>query len=233
MKVLHSIITISLLFASGISAFATTVGVTTGTNPCPPAGYCTERDDAVQIDFNAAAGAGSPYTFGIATFSFSPIDQSPFVSGSVDGQYAAPPNDTTTYLTVGTPSKASSATIDFSVPISYYGLYLGSPDAYNSFDFYETGNNVTPIKTLTGNDLIPPGNGDQSLGRYINFVIDGGTVSRIVLSSSQAALETDNHAYVVATQRSGDEVPEPGTMGFLGTGLMGIVLWYRRWNAAS
>ena len=90
------------------------------------------------------------------------------------------------YLSVGSPSRTAEVSIDFSLPINYYGLYLGSPDGYNSFTFYETGNPNTPIATFTGAQLVAPGLGDQSIGRYINFRISGGSISRIVLSSSQA-----------------------------------------------
>ena len=196
----------------------TTVTFDLGGTACGPAGICTSRADADQIDFEGASS--SPFSSGIATFSFSPNNVSPFVSGSVSGEYAAPPNDTTKYLSVGSSSRTSEVTIDFSTPIEYYGLYLGSPDWYNSFTFYETGNLNNPIATFNGLQLIPPGNGDQSIGAYINFHANGGAISRIVLSSTRAALETDNHAY--------GAVPEPATMGLMGGALLGLGLLARR-----
>jgi hypothetical protein len=173
---------------------------------------------AHQINFDLA-NAPSPYVSGAARFTFSP-DDSPFVSGSLSGEYAAPPNDQTPYLSVGSPGRASVVTIDFDMPINYYGLYLGSPDSYNLFTFYETGNNVNPIASFTGHQLIPPGNGDQSVGQYLNFYVSDGSVGRLVLSSSQAALESDNHAY--------GAVPEPATMGLMGSALLGLGLYARR-----
>jgi hypothetical protein len=221
---------ISVALAVTIAAPAATVTFNTGGTACSDvnAGLCTTAASAHQIDFNSAT-APSPFVDGAATFSFSPANVSPFVTGSVGSQYAAPPNDTTQYLSVGTPGRAGEVVIDFDMGIGYYGLYLGSPDGYNLFTFFETGNNVTAIASFTGNQLIPPGQGNQSIGQYINFFANEGTIGRIVLSSSQAALETDNHAYVVA---GGDpsQVPEPATMGLMGSALTCLSLFARRWR---
>jgi hypothetical protein len=222
---------ISLALAATLAGSATTVTFDLGGSACAniAAGTCTSLGGAQQIDFDSAE-APSPFVSGNASFSFSPGNVSPFVSGSLDGQYAAPPGDQTQYLSIATPGRASSVIIDFDSPINYYGLYLGSPDAYNSFTFYGTGDNVTPVASFTGNDIIPPGNGNQSIGQYVNFYANGGTVSRIVLASTQAALESDNHAYVLAPGGEGD-VPEPATMGLMGTALASIGILFRRRKA--
>ena len=211
------LLSISLLAAS-MTAPAATITFDLGGIACAPAGICTSRADAHQIDFEGANL--SPFSSGIATFTFSPNNVTPFVSGSVAGEYAAPPNDTTKYLSIGSPSRTSEVSIDFSTPINYYGLYLGSPDAYNFFTFYETGNFNNPIATFNGLELISSGDGDQSVGRYINFYANGGSVSRVVLSSTQAALETDNHAY--------SAVPEPATISLLAGAFVGLGLLRRR-----
>jgi len=197
----------------------------------PAAGLCTAVAAAIPnlIDFDSAT-APSPFVSGAATFSFSPGNVSPFVTGSVSGQYAAPPNDQTRYLSIGSPGRAGSVIIDFSMPINYYGLYFASADAYNTFAFYETGNDITPLISFTGTQLSTALPGDQSTGQYINFYINGGTVSRIVLSSTQAALETDNHSYVRALGNDPSQVPEPATMGLMGGALTGIALVLRRRN---
>jgi hypothetical protein len=214
----HSFVTLALVMAANMTASATTVMFDLGGTACAPAGICSSEAGVHQIDFEDADG--SPYSSGIATFTFSPANVSPFVSGSVGGQYAAPPNDSSKYLSVGSPSRASEVTIDFSTPIDYYGLYLGSPDSYNVFKFYGTGDLDNPIATFTGFQLIGPGNGDQSIGGYVNFRTTGGTISRIVLSSTQAALETDNHAY--------GAVPEPATLSLMGGALAGLGIFGRR-----
>jgi hypothetical protein len=218
MKIQSTFVTTILLAAASMTASAATVTFDLGGTACGPAGLCTSKAGVHQIDFESANL--SPFSSGIATFTFSPSNVTPFVTGSVNNEYAAPPNDTTKYLSVGSPSRTGEVTIDFSTPINYYGLYLGSPDAYNLFKFYQTGNSNNPIATFTGLQLIPPGNGDQSIGAYVNFYANGGSISRIVLSSTQAALESDNHAY--------GAVPEPATMSLLGGSLVGLGLLHRR-----
>ena len=116
------------------------------------------------------------------------------------------------------------------MPISYYGLYFSSADAYNTLAFYETGNNITPLVSFTGSQLSSAVPGDQSIGQYINFFVNGGTVGRIVLSSTQAALETDNHSYIQALGNDPSQVPEPATMGLMGGALVGIAFVQRRRN---
>jgi hypothetical protein len=228
----YSFRTISLLFLIAISGFATTVSPSISETPCAnaAAGLCTGRADAYQINFDLAT-ASSSYADGMAIFTFAPGTLSPFLEGSAGGEYAAPPNDETRYLSIGSPSRAGSVIVDFLMPITYYGLYLSSPDVYNSFTFFETGNNVTPIASFTGANLIPPADGNQLLAKYIDFSITGGTVSRIVLSSSQPALESDNHAYVLALAHDPLEAPEPATMILMGSALVGIALFNRRRNS--
>lgn len=158
--------------------------------------------------------SGGVYSDGFAKYSWTGAN--PFVQGSVGGAYAAPPSDSTPYLSVGSPGLAEPVTIDFLAPIVYFGFYLGSPDTYNHIDFYSGGNS---IGSFTGAQLIAPGNGDQSLGGYVNFYASndgvsgcgnvagcGAPITQIKLSSEhRAAFETDNHAYAQAT-------PEPGTL---------------------
>lgn len=100
---------------------------------------------------------------------------------------------------------------------------------YNVFTFFETGNDVTPIASFAGDQLIPPAEGNQAVGQYVNFYVNGGTVSRIVLLSNQAALESDNHAYIQAP----GEIPEPATMGLMGSALAGLAFFVRRSRISS
>lgn len=212
----------ALLLAS-TSAFGTTVGFTTGGTACS-GGLCSSVANAHTITFDDAVAG--PYVSGLATFSYD--GGSPFLSGTAPSQYAAPPNDNTTYLSVGSPGRASTVYVDFSQGIEYYGLYLGSPDSYNSISFYSNALDLNPIATFSGSQLIPPGNGNQSVGEYVNFFVSGGLVGRVVLSSLTPALETDNHAYL---SPDASPVPEPASFGLAGIGLA-LAVFARRRKAA-
>ncbi len=158
----------------------------------------------------------SPYVDGLATYSWEAAN-SPFVQGNVSGQWAAPVADSTTFLTIGSLDRPGTVTISFSEPIRYFGLYMASPDSYNSISFFD---NAGLIRTFAGNALINPGNGDQTIADYLNFYTVGGSITEIVMSSSSAAFETDSHSY--------ETVPEPGTLGTLGLGLAVAALMARR-----
>jgi len=139
----------------------------------------------------------------------------------VDGNYASPPGDSTPYITIGSPDRPASVTIDFSTPIRYFGFYMGSPDDYNVISFYG-GPNRSLIESIYGNQLISPGGGSWDLGAFVNFYISGGTVSQIVMSSDTPAFETDSHAY--------EEIPEPGTWVLFGVGLGLAAAARTRWK---
>ncbi|MBC8165388.1 MAG: hypothetical protein H7Y20_05900, partial [Bryobacteraceae bacterium] len=88
-----------------VPASATTAVFTPGGVNCANAGICSAEVGATTITFDGlGASTLSPYVTGIATFSY--MNGSPFVNGSVSGEYAAPPNDNTDYLSIGSPNKA-------------------------------------------------------------------------------------------------------------------------------
>ena len=205
------------LAASVPSLPATTISFNFGGQSCGSAGSCTAVPGATTISFDSlTVSTPSPYTQGLLTYTWTG-SQSPFVQGSVSGQYAAPVGDTTTFLTIGTANKPATVTLSFSTPVYYFGFYMGSPDSYNSISFYD---NTTLIRSFTGDQLINPGNGDQSISDYLNFYVSGGAITQIVMSSSKAAFETDSHSYA--------GMPEPATWGALGLGLGLLALRARR-----
>jgi hypothetical protein len=201
---------------------ATTINFSLGGVNCGTARICTPDPNATTINFDSlGSSTPQPYIYGDATYTWI-APGTPFVNGSVPSQYASPPRDTTPYLSVGSPGRPGTVTIDFSQPILYFGFYLGSPDAYNEISFY--GPDLTLIQSFSGAQLINPGNGNQSLGDFVNFFISGGRVGEIVMSSVTPAFETDNHAY--------DLAPEPGTWCLLGLGLALVAAARRRFHRA-
>ncbi len=185
-----------------------------GTN-CGSAGVCTSVSGATTITFDGLAGQTGAQVFGPATYT--PVGTgSPFVNGSVGGEYAAPPGDSTDYLTLGSPSRPSAVDITFGTAMSYFGFYMGSPDSYNNvkFEFYLNGDRV---ETFSGSQLGGVANGDQSIGRYLNFNAANGNpgFTKVRMYSDAIAFETDNHAYKA--------VPNGGvTVMLLGGVLVGL-----------
>lgn len=213
----RALATLSAGFAlSFVPASAATITATPGGQACS-GGQCSLNAFAHTISFDGLDGAASPYSSGIATFSF--VGDSPFVTGDKPG-YVAPLSDTTTFLTIGSPHRPEAVTVTFASPITYYGLYIGTPDTYNLIEFFKGGTLVT---SFYGDDLLPPGDGSPTLDSYVNFNVADGTVDRIVLSSPYAAFESDNHAYAA--------VPEPASIALAGLGFGLLWLGRRRSKA--
>ena len=164
------------------------------------------------------AGGATEVTFDVAipaTVTYSDTDAGTITTGSVSGQCATPPGDTSAFYCVG-PNRGTPNTLTFSSAINYFGFYVGSLDNYN---FVTLKSGATTVLTLTGTDIATragiPANGNQSLGYYVNiFGSLGTTFDSIVLDSTQNALETDNHAFgtVRDIPTVDGQVPEPGTL---------------------
>jgi hypothetical protein len=189
--------------------------ITVGGTPIPNEGLTTSVAGATVIDFNSGYPA-SGYSGGAV------------VSGSVSGSWAAPPNDTSNYLTVGPGSGQSTpVTITLGSLHKYFGYYGGSPDSYNYVELWRGG---TQLATFSGSQLStlagdPNPTGDQSLGFYWNIWSQnsGEYFDKIVLGSTINAFETDNHAFAV--------VPIPTAVWLFASGLLGLVGFSRRKRA--
>ncbi len=177
--------------------------------------------------FDLGGGAGCGPTLGetiSGDFSIS--------NTSVNGVRAAPAGDSTCYFAVPSAVSSGQASVDFTPTfntgterVSYLGLYWGSIDLFNAIDFYDgsdllqtiTGADVLDALTLSGNQSAPGSN------KYINlFFEDGEEFTSFTVRSTSYAFEIDNVALGVI------ETPEPGALGLLGLGLLGIAGYRRR-----
>lgn len=221
----------ALLAASALAAglcMATAANATLTLTPLvggAPTGAMHENFDNLTL-----GTAGGLTTSGI-TVSFSPDGQA--VQGGLSGSYAAPylsgsngvgfgspdqPDglDATTYLTAGG-TATSSATMSLPGFEKYFGLLWGSVDTYNSLTFY---NGTTVVGTITGTQVDAAANGDQgAMGTFYVNINSDLLFNRVVATSTQHAFEFDN----VAFSPTPFDVPEPGTLGMMGLGLLAIV----------
>lgn len=199
-------------------------------------------EGANKINFDlmtlGSAGGSASGPSGSAVVSFT--GDAKIVSGSVEGQYAAPylsgdngngfapdgsnqanGQDATRYVTSG--KTPSTAKIAFTTDQQFFGLLWGSVDDYNTLTFYNALNEE--VGKLTGAQVInlPTGNQGEQGTVYVNINVD--PFRYVVASSTNYAFEFDNVSY----KETPLSVPDGGTtLALLGLGLTGMGLLRRR-----
>lgn len=223
-KVLLVLSGTAIVFMSVKPASAVTLDIVTGGKAVAGQGLVSKVSETTTFDFENGVS-----TSGFVTFS-SPTGTPTVLQGSKSGEYAAPLNDTSKYLTISSTSNnvvgnTGSVTVKFAQALDYFGLYWGSIDAFNSIAFYK---GDTLLNQYSGTDVpqtTASGNQTSSLdNQYVNFFADTkGAFDKIVLSSTAPAFESDNFAY--------RQAPEPAAvLGLLAFGAVsaGSVLKRRR-----
>jgi len=213
---LSIVVALAALFTATSASAALTVTIGGNGNPTGTYGEKSITPGAVTTDFNASLLNPAGYTGGAVK------------NGTSSGNWAEPPGDTSNYFTVG-PSTSTPGILTLSRLASYFGFYGGSPDAYNSIEFFN-GNNL--IQSFSGSQLATlagvSNTGDQAIGKFWNFTATSSAYyfNKVEFFSTQNAYETDNHAVILTA------VPEPETYAMMlaGLGLIGFMV--RRKNVA-
>ncbi len=155
-------------------------------------------------DFNTAAGLSGTYQL---------------ETGSVSGQFAAPYQDTTQYLTV---LGGHSATLAISPALKALSFYWGSIDDYNTVSFFS---GSTLVASYTGLQIpaapADGSQGDPSNNRRVSFNFGGVPITSVNFASSQNSFELDTVS---------GAVPEPASWALLivGMGMTGATMRRRR-----
>jgi hypothetical protein len=143
---------------------------------------------------------------------------------SIGGITARPAGSTGEFWSIGiTEGQTGPGIVTIAGGASYYGFLYGSPDGYNTVQFFD---GDVLLASLTGDDLIPPANGDQAISKYVNVFADADSaITSVRFLSASNAFETDNHAFLLAAP-----VPEPSTYALMLAGLaaMGFISRRRR-----
>ena len=188
---------------------ASTINVSFGGTPAGSAGVTSSQAGATVVNFDNGT-APSNYTLG---------QTAGVVDGNQTNVYLEPTGDTTDYLTTGT----STVNINLaSMPATYFGMYWGSVDTYNTISFREANGTVD---TYTGAQIaaLDGINPNGTTSAYVNFSDIGSSFVNISLSSTTDAFETDNHAFIAASA-----TPEPASWLLMAGGLSAAALFFQR-----
>ena len=160
-----------------------------------------------------------------------------FFSADMGGITARPPGSTGQWWSIGTSGgQDGPGLVQLDFGATYYGFLWGSPDGYNSVEFYSDG---SLLNSFSGSDVFTQADGFQGAfpsGQYVNFWAgEGERFDQVRFLSAGNAFETDNHAvfrpFTVEIENI-PVVPEPGTYALMLAGLcaVGFIARNRRPN---
>lgn len=173
-------------------------------------GLFSPEGAAVNTDFES----GIPPNW---VFNGSSIDQ-----GSIAGESVEPYQDSTHYASV---AAGGSITASFPSPISYLGLYWGSPDSYNVIVFTDTDGVQTTYVAGTSPLVEQTPNGLPVLSQYVNFFDTGAPWVSVTFESQFDSFEFDNVATLAA-----QAIPEPSSVGLTLLAMLALGTRFRRRN---
>lgn len=142
--------------------------------------------------------------------------------GLWSGVSAPPPGDTTYYETV---TGGGRATLSSTKGMRQFSFFTGSPDGYNTVRFTGLNGYTQTLNgaAIFGNALVA--NGNQSVGRRVNYDFGTARVTKVEFLSSGNSFEFDSLA--------GAAVPEPATWAMMILGLGGVGAALRRRRSAA
>jgi hypothetical protein len=168
--------------------------VTIGGTPVDDQGSFSAVAGATTVDFNALTGDTQDVVADIA--SYTSVDIFRCACSSTGDLLDDTTNGARAFA-------GDDFAIDFSRPLSYFGLYWGSPDPGNVIRIF---NGSTELISFSGQDLLNRGvSGGLSGGAYVNFFAGPGeSFTRVEITGTEFPFETDNHAFkVVAPTTAG------------------------------
>jgi hypothetical protein len=125
------------------------------------------------------------------------------------------------FLAAG-PTSGTTATLNFTAPVTYASFLWGSPDVYNVLTVL-TDQNSYSFTTATLNFAVRDGN--QAFSQYVQFAATAGETIRSLTFTNVPSVDAFEVANFTVTA-----VPEPATWGMmlLGFGMVAGAARYRR-----